>query len=387
MKIKMQQKGERKAILLIGLFALGLSLAIFFASPSSAGATLASSATLSNDECMACHGEEGMYTTLKNRETLWLSIDADLFNSSVHNHEEIACVDCHTDITAFPHPELTAEGLREYSLDQYPSCKECHTEQYDQTLDSVHGLALAGANDHAAVCTDCHNPHTQERMIDPETGAITQEEKLKTPETCARCHSTIYETYKTSVHGKALTDEHNQDVPSCIDCHGVHNIGDPTEASFRMNSPQLCASCHIDTDMMGKYDISTDVMDTYVADFHGTTVTLFEKRSADQETNKPVCYDCHGIHDITSPEDPEHGLAIKENLLVTCQRCHPGAESNLTDSWMSHYIPDADHYPIVYFVDLFYKILIPVVLGGMLLFVISDFIRRQIEKRKGASHS
>ena len=378
---------KSKLLLTLSLLAVGLIFALVFTSPSSAGATLSSSETLSNDECMACHGEEGMSTTLENRQTLWLSIDADLFSSSVHNHEGIGCTDCHTDITEFPHPERPAESLRGISLALYPSCKECHTEQYDQTLDSVHARALAGANDHAAVCTDCHNPHTQTRITDPATGEINPQAKIKIPETCARCHSTIYETYKTSVHGKALTDEQNQDVPTCIDCHGVHNIDDPTKAEFRLNSPQLCASCHTNEDMMGKYDISTDVLETYVADFHGATITLFEKRSPDQETNKPVCYDCHGIHDIASPDDAEHGIAIKENLLITCQRCHPDADAKFSDAWMSHYIPDAEHYPIVYFVDLFYKILIPVVLGGMLVFVISDFIRRQIEKRKGASHS
>ena len=79
--------------------------------------------------------------------------------------------------------------------------------------------------------------------------------------------------------------------------------------------------------MMGKYDISTDVFNTYVADFHGTTVTIFDKQSPDQATNKAVCYDCHGVHDIKSVSDPE-ATVVKENLLVTCQRCHPDAEAN-----------------------------------------------------------
>ena len=33
--------------------------------------------------------------------------------------------------------------------------------------------------------------------------------------------------------------------------------------------------------IMDKYGISTQVLNTYVADFHGTTVTLFEKQSPD----------------------------------------------------------------------------------------------------------
>jgi hypothetical protein len=36
---------------------------------------------------------------------------------------------------------------------------------------------------------------------------------------------------------------------------------------------------------------------------------------------------------------------------------------------------------------VFYNFLIPTVIGGMLIFVISDFVRRRIESRKGMAHS
>jgi hypothetical protein len=124
-----------------------------------------------------------------------------------------------------------------------------------------------------------------------------------------------------------------------------------------------------------------------VGDFHGTTV-IFEQQSPDQETNKPVCFDCHGIHDIKSVDDPQSGIAIKENLLIKCARCHgEGIPPGFTDSWMSHYTPSVKDYPLVYFVNVFYLILIPLVLGGMVIFVISDIVRRIIDRRKkGAAH-
>ena len=68
-------------------------------------------------------------------------------------------------------------------------------------------------------------------------------------------------------------------MPTCIDCHGVHNIEDPRTAAFRLQSPEMCAKCHADRALMAKYGISTDVFNTYVADFHGTTVAIFEKES------------------------------------------------------------------------------------------------------------
>jgi nitrate/TMAO reductase-like tetraheme cytochrome c subunit len=340
-----------------------------------------------NETCLACHNKEGFNVPMENGEALSLNISPDAFTKSVHGEESVACVDCHTNITGFPHPPKTAKTPREFTLQLYTTCKQCHQEQFDKTLDSVHQKALAAGNTNAAVCTDCHNPHTQARLIDKTTGKITPQMRAQIPQTCARCHSAISDAYKDSVHGAALAADSNPDVPTCVDCHGVHNIPDPTTASFRLKSPtEMCGRCHTNPAIMDKYGISTKVLQTYVSDFHGTTITLFEKQSPDQQTNKPVCFDCHGVHNIARVDDPKRGLEVKANLLATCKKCHPDASSNFPDSWLGHYIPDANKHPVVYYVNLFYNIMIPGVIGGMLIFVISDFVRRMIESRKGTAH-
>ncbi|MGB8983828.1 MAG: ammonia-forming cytochrome c nitrite reductase subunit c552, partial [Anaerolineales bacterium] len=336
-----------------------------------------------DETCLACHQQEGM-TAQVGGQPLPITIDPEKFSASVHGTENIACVDCHTNITGFPHPEVTASSPRDFSLELYPTCQECHLEQYEKTLDSVHQRALAAGNSEAAVCTDCHNPHTQTRLTDENTGELLLGARLVVPQTCARCHSTIYETYRQSVHGAALTQEGNQYVPTCIDCHGVHNIGDPTSNSFRNSVPYLCAECHTNETLMKQFGISTNVLNTYVADFHGTTVKMFEENYPDQPTNKPVCTDCHGVHDIMRPDNPEAGIAFKKNLLGKCQQCHPDATTaSFTDSWLSHYEPSPQVFPLVFFVNLFYKIFIPAVLGGMILFVLTDVYRRFIVPRAG----
>ena len=341
------------------------------------------------NKCTDCHTEPDRTLTLESGETLFTTIDMDIFAESAHGEADLACEDCHTDsgLRHFPHRGESPKNLRDFSLEMYESCAECHQEEYDKTIDSMHGQALVAGDNHAAICTDCHNPHEQHRLTNEETGELLPEARLHIPETCARCHSTIYDVYTESVHGAALTQEGNLDVPTCIDCHGVHDIGDPTTAEYRLQSPKICADCHSESERMDKYGISTNIFDTYLADFHGTSVLLFEQKSPDQEVNKPVCFDCHGVHDIYSPDNPEHGLAIKENLLDTCQQCHPDVTSNFSDAWMSHYVPDPEHFPIVYFVDLFYKILIPFVIGGMLIFVGSDIFRRLSDKLKNGAKS
>ncbi len=331
-----------------------------------------------NSLCLSCHVAEGMQVELDSGESLPLTVNQTAFESSVHGTNQVACVACHTDISSFPHPERTTETLREVTLQYYTSCKQCHAEQFDLTLDSVHQKSLAGGNQNAAVCADCHDPHTQQRLTDAETGQVLDRARLHIADTCAQCHSAIYDTYKQSVHGSALTQEGNLDVPTCIDCHGVHNIQDPTSATFRNSTPYLCAKCHTNSNLMLKYGLSTEVLNTYVADFHGTTVLLFDKTYPDQPTNKPVCTDCHGVHDIARSDDPAKGLAVRENLLVRCQACHPDANANFPDAWLSHYIPTTDKYPIVYYVNLFYKFMIPGVIIPMAVLVMMDFSRKMI---------
>jgi hypothetical protein len=387
--MRIQEKNPRQMIFIIilGMEILVASLT-WFTQPTAASKgdgikPAANSADLQagNASCLTCHDKPGLTLTLPGGEVLPLTIDEGHFSDSAH--AGLSCSDCHSEITSFPHPDLSILTSREFSLQMYTVCQRCHEEQYDKTLDSVHMRAIAAGNTNAAICTDCHNPHTQPVITD-QNGNLQPEARLQIPETCARCHNAIYETYKQSVHGAALTQEGNTDVPTCIDCHGVHNIPDPTTNTFRLQLPQVCAQCHSNPAIMDKYGISTQVLNTYVSDFHGTTVTLFEKATPDLVTNKPVCFDCHGVHDIKKVDDPVYGLQMKQNLLQACQRCHPDANTNFPSAWMSHYIPSPSHYPIVYYVTLFYKIFIPGVIGSMAVFVTSDIVRRLIERRKGA---
>ncbi len=201
-----------------GLAGLALGLLILLVTLTLSEATTVAAAPQlqgdqpSNETCLTCHQQEGMSTQIGG-QPLPLTIDSDKFGASVHGTEEVACVDCHTNITGFPHPQVDASSTRDFSLKMYPTCEQCHSEQYQKVLDSVHQKALAAGNTNAAVCTDCHNPHTQTRLTDKNTGELLLGARLVIPQTCAKCHNGIYETYKKSVHGSALTEEGNQYVP------------------------------------------------------------------------------------------------------------------------------------------------------------------------------
>ena len=358
-------------------------------------------------DCLMCHNGEPVYPAdaqcrtchtlltgdreLPSGETISLHVDLQELNDSVHgvfqteahDYNPLLCTDCHADVKryGFPHPELTAEDMRGLRMQMDDICQSCHEEIFQKQLDGVHGRAQEEGIDVAATCVDCHGNHNIQ---------VPDEPRERVSKTCAQCHSTINAQYEQSVHGAALLGEHNPDVPVCTDCHGVHDIANPTTAEFRVNSPTLCAGCHADEEMMSKYGISTDVFDTYVADFHGTTVELFEKQSPDHETNKAVCYDCHGVHNIL-PATDENSQVIRENLLTTCRQCHPDADANFPDAWTSHFKPSLEHNPIVFLVDWFYRLLIPAVLGGFALFIGTDVYRtartRRSKKENDHGHS
>ena len=367
----MHRTGQAGIVLLLVSFLLLTIVGAAVASEQTEALEAPQAQGVANETCLSCHATPGMQTTLPSGEILYLTVDPEVYDNSTHGHQGYACVQCHTDISEFPHRPLQAETRRDVSLLYYQNCARCRQEKYDATLDSVHQQALDDGNQEAALCVDCHGYHD---VTDPN------EPITHSPQTCERCHSLIYHVYAGSVHGSALIDEGNPDVPTCIDCHGVHNVSGPSNSDFHLFSPQLCAECHADEELMAKYGISTNVFNSYVSDFHGTTV-IFEQQIEGQETNKPVCIDCHGVHNMKKVDDAESQV-IRENLITTCQRCHPEANSNFADSWLGHYEPDLERFPAVFLVDLFYKIFIPAVLGFMVLFVFGDATRRLINNRR-----
>jgi predicted CXXCH cytochrome family protein len=305
-------------------------------------------------------------------EKLPLTINVASLKSSVHGAQ--SCAACHRNISKYPHPRNTDKDYREFQVENSAPCQTCHVDQAKQELDSNHARAFAAGNRNAAVCTDCHGSHSVGKPSSPRYKISTR---------CGRCHGAIYAQYISSVHGRSLLEIDNPDVPVCTDCHEAHKQEDPTTQAFRLRSPKLCAKCHANAKLMRKYNITAGVFNTYVADFHGLTVTLFDQKHPGQRINTAVCTDCHGIHDIQMVTDA-NSTVIKQNLLNTCRKCHPDATINFPDSWVGHFPPTRDRYPLVYWVNVFYRFLIPITIGGMVAFVLIDAGGRIIRRlRKG----
>jgi nitrate/TMAO reductase-like tetraheme cytochrome c subunit len=322
------------------------------------GTVLAADAGTEAETCLACHGDKDLSLVLPSGEAVELFVDPSSFAGSVHS--VLSCTDCHKGMGEYPHPERQVKDAAAFRAGFREACKSCHFDTYTKFLDGVHDKVRAGGDASAPSCTDCHGAHDIVKASSPRT---------RISETCAGCHFEIYDVYVKSVHGKALEDTGNGDVPVCTDCHRSHDIRDPKGESWLVRTPEMCGKCHGDETLMKRYELSTAVTKTYLADFHGTTASMSRARSS-LSSGAPrvtaLCIDCHGVHDIAKTDDPESRV-LKANLVKTCRQCHAGATDNFPAAWLSHYEPSWQKAPLVYGVKVFYQIFIPFIIGGLCL--------------------
>jgi len=298
-----------------------------------------------------------------------------------------ACLTCHCQTIASPAPGRTQLDLK---LTQVALCESCHLAKpavADKTLlgrhfvasfeRSVHGAALAGGNVKAANCVDCHGSHQMNLAM----VAGSRINKQNIPETCGRCHTEIARQFNSSVHAAALR-QGNADSPVCTTCHGEHNIRaatDPNSPVYSKNMAQQdCATCHASLRLTTKYGLESDVFQTFSDSFHG----LASRGGAVVVVN---CASCHGAHAIKSPSDPTSSVNPR-NLVATCGQCHPGANTRFTIGRVHVSAAQRSRSPILYWIANVYVILIVLVVGGMGLHNLLDFLkklRRELAVQKG----
>ncbi len=314
------------------------------------------------ETCLGCHSDPTMTRDVPGGKVS-IYIDKAKLEASVHGLN-LKCTDCHPGYGEVPHPERPARSEREFRLTFRDACKKCHFDNYTKAFDGVHFKAHGKGNLDAPLCADCHGAHDVARTSEPRT---------RISATCSRCHSKQAEVFAKSVHGRAHLAAGDADVPVCTDCHHSHDIANPHSAAWRVASHEICARCHTDEKRMKKYGLSTKVVDTYLADFHGMSASLYKMQNGPKGVTA-VCSDCHGAHDVTKT-DEAGSQVLRANLVKTCRKCHANASENFPAAWLSHYQPSWQKAPLVYGVGLFYKIFIPFIIGGLILQVLLHFWR------------
>jgi cytochrome b subunit of formate dehydrogenase/nitrate/TMAO reductase-like tetraheme cytochrome c subunit len=257
-----------------------------------------------DEECLACHSDTTLTTDVNGR-TVSLYVDPARMKQSIHGGM-FACVDCHKDIKSSPH-ETTPAKI---------TCAQCHSEAQAAYQHSFHATAKKPDGGVPATCVDCHGgAHTILPASDPKSPIYHS----NIPATCGTCHAQKFlmestgnsaqpfVSYQESVHGRAVKNG-SQNAAVCTDCHGAHDIlpaNDARSLINKFNVPGTCGRCH------------SQVQSVFMQSIHGQALARGNGLA-------PVCTDCHGLHTIKAPSDPNSSVSDQNLSSTTCARCHQG---------------------------------------------------------------
>lgn len=388
---------------------------------------------MTNEECLACHSDATLIKE-ENGKQISLHVDDTKFKGSVHSI--FGCTDCHSDVKAFPHDPAPAKPVcatchadQQAAYDHgihaqaaragntnVAKCQDCHGSVHEilpptdpkskvaranipQTCgachgqkfvmasggmtsapftsyqESVHGKAVAAGSDKAAVCTDCHGEHDILSAVDPKSPI----NKYNVPNTCAKCHNNVKEEYVRSIHGQAIA-RGNWQAPVCTDCHGIHTIKAPKDASSSVaaaNVQNTCAQCHASVRLSSEFGMPGGRVASYLSSYHG----MAQKVGSSTVAN---CASCHGVHNILPSSDPLSTIN-HANLAKTCGQCHPGANEKFI-AFQVHQDGTAKASfgdKVIGMISRFYIWMIVCVIGGMVLHNLIVFRKKLILHRIG----
>jgi hypothetical protein len=194
-------------------------------------------------------------------------------------------------------------------------CLACHEDDAAARADGrpvvVKGPVFESSIHGSLSCVDCHADLAK-------LTELPHPEKLAKVD-CATCHTDAVEKFTQSVHAQAAT-RGSADAPTCVSCHGTHDIkpsSDPQSRTYHLNIAATCATCHGNAEVAARAGMPSDIASAFDDSIHGRAL------SRAGLTVAPTCSDCHGAHDVFSPQDPRSRVA-RTNVPATCGSCHEG---------------------------------------------------------------
>jgi len=166
-------------------------------------------------ECASCHGSHEIQPVNDPRSLVYAT------------NIPSVCANCHSD----------EKLMAKYKIP---------TDQYENYVNSVHGIALLEKQDMSSPsCNDCHGNHG---AIPPEVESISK--------VCGTCHVLNMELFEQSPHKKAFDEN---DLPECESCHGNHLVKQATDAMVGTQEPAVCIECHRDGDDNDGYMVAGEM--------------------------------------------------------------------------------------------------------------------------------
>jgi len=276
-------------------------------------------------------------------------------------HKGLGCADCHTDVTSIRHPAPMPPA----------DCTRCHSGDVTQAALKAKVGKEAPLNQHAGgrrrgakglpTCIACHGTHD----ITAPADAGSHLGRLQIAGTCGACHPYIAVRYRESVHGEAALAGIG-DVPICASCHPEHSrLG--IKGVLQEGVVAKCTSCHEDPGLQHKYAIPGNRLASYLGSYHGAATELGDSRTAN-------CASCHENHLILPSKDPRSSVN-RANLPKTCGHCHPNAGVHFAEGTI-HLQPTMKQDPIVYLVRIGYILFVAGLMSGFVGYICLDLIAR-----------
>lgn len=255
-------------------------------------------------------------------EAAWL-IDHERFHVSVHG--QLACQDCHSDISEksrHPDPVDVNRSLTDFF--ETEDCTACHEGVVDEIVEGNHAGLAATPWQRVDICIKCHSPHFQFSEKNETTMAI-----LSRPaeEKCSQCHDF-----------QAKLPQFSDEDQQCLQCH-LAVSGDESRAVRQ--TTDLCFHCH-SSENRQPYSFPLIDETRYASTPHkDVNCRVCHPQAAafghgDQAPGE--CSPCHRPHD----EKMTHDL----HAAVTCGACHLNGVTAVRDSaggyigWRSPRQPD-----------------------------------------------
>lgn len=180
--------------------------------------------------CLLCHGLPGLAVRDAGKVRM-LGVSRNGEDSSAH--VDLGCRECHVDIASIPHGEHRDVGCGQPCHGQSKGGREySHEGLYWEYAASVHGSVKSDK----IGCLVCHPA--------PQRRETTERDKIGEARRCASCHrgSPKVLAWFSETHFLALAGG-NQRAPSCPDCHSSHRVRPAAAAESLVNRKRLAETC------------------------------------------------------------------------------------------------------------------------------------------------
>lgn len=170
-------------------------------------------------------------------------------------------------------------------------------------------------------CLDCHenvvekSVHIQDNSCQGCHKDVVDEEHIETgvkKVNCGTCHTDISRSFTNDIHVRFNV----KNPPSCITCHGTHEIQKAPIAG-NQKIKQYCSQCHTSMILTSNYHKSASFTESNCYSCHKSVNVKITLPSSVHKNL--ICSDCHTNFERFTAD---HSKTLKKSQIADCSQCH-----------------------------------------------------------------